>query len=63
VFLYTEVDAASKADHDYPLFLQHTFAIHTEFFLDISQLASPPHAHHLLGGSLEAMHLPPPHGR
>ncbi|KAF8491842.1 DNase I-like protein, partial [Russula emetica] len=45
VFLYTEVDSASEAFHGYPLVLQHTFAIHAEFSLDISQLASPPPAH------------------
>lgn len=57
VFLYTGVDSASEAFHGYPLVLQHTFAIHTEFSLDISQLASPPPAH-VLGGSPET--IPPP---
>jgi hypothetical protein len=62
VFLYTEVDSASEAFHGYPLVLQHTFAIHTEFSLDISQLPSPPPAD-VLDGSTETIPPPSPAGR
>jgi hypothetical protein len=62
VFFYTEVDSASNAFHGYPLILQHTFAIHAEFSLDISQLASPPPAH-ALDGPLETTPPPSPAGR
>jgi len=61
VFLYTEVDSASEAFHGYPLVLQHTFAIHAKFSLDISQLARPPPAH--VDGSPETMPPPSPAGR
>jgi hypothetical protein len=62
VFLYTEVDSASEAFHDYPLVLQHTFAIRGGFSLDISQLASPRPAH-VLDGSSETIPPPSPAGR
>jgi hypothetical protein len=61
VFLYTEVDSASEAFHGYPLVLQHTFAIHAEFSLDISQLANPPPAH-VLDDSPETVPPPSPAG-
>ncbi len=62
VFLYTEVDAASGTFYGYPLILQHTFAIHAEFSLDISQLASPPPAH-VLGSSQGGVPPSPPAGQ
>jgi len=62
VFIYTEVDTASEAFHAYPLALQHTFAIHAGFSLEISQLAKPPPAH-VLDGFPEIMLPPSPAGR
>jgi hypothetical protein len=62
VFLYTKADSASEASHGYPLVLQHTFAIHGEFSLDISQHTSPPPAH-VLDRSSETMPPPSPSGR
>jgi hypothetical protein len=62
VFLYTEVDSASETSHVYPLALEHTFAIHGEFSLDISQLASPTPAH-VPDGSSETVPPPSPPGR
>jgi hypothetical protein len=62
VLLYTEVDSASETSHGHLLALQHTFAIHGEFSLDISQLASPP-PKLVLDGSSEAVPPPSPAGR
>jgi hypothetical protein len=62
VFLYIENEAASKAAHGFPLVLQHTFAIHSEFSLEISQLASSS-AENVLNDSPETGLPPSPAGR
>jgi hypothetical protein len=57
VFLYTENKAASRAASDLPLVLQHTFAVHAEFSLEISQFATSSSAH-TPGGRAETEPFP-----
>jgi len=61
VFLYTEDEAPSNVTHAFPLVLQHTFAIHREFSLEISQLASSS-AENVLDDTPEMKHPPSPAG-
>ncbi|KAI0292853.1 hypothetical protein BC826DRAFT_1105265 [Russula brevipes] len=58
VFLYTENKAASRVASDLPLVLQHTFAVHAEFSLEISQFATSSSAH-TPGGPADTESLPP----